>query len=561
MAIELEINPAYVRQRIWQIIPGVLSWSALIGLTVMAFVVPFWIAIFVIAYDVYILIRIVYMTIHLLYAYQRLKENRGVDWLERCRGVSGNLRQYRAELAARGQALQGEESKAATLALKQTRRHEQEVDQLMAAGTGIVPWEQVQHLIIIPTYDESIVVLKTTLQALTEADFPAERMHVAVGFEARAGQAAQDKAAALQQEFGTHFGTFITTFHPDGLPGEKRVKSANATWAVQRLEEAVQKKNITLEYALVSNFDSDTVAPAEYFPYLTYEFITQVDRFRLSYQPIPVYNNNLWDAPSFSRVIAMGSTFWQMIESTRPERLVTFSSHSMTLKALREIGYWQKDIISEDSRIFWQALLHYDGHYRTHPLYINVSMDAALAPNWWQTLKNQYKQKRRWAWGIENFPFLVEGFLRNKRINWRIKTTYLFRTLEGHFSWATAAIIVAGLGWLPVFFGGAEFHSTVLSYSLPRITRTLMTVAMSGLVISATLTLLLMPKRPQRYSSWQYAFMILQWVLVPLIATVLSAFPALDAETRLLLGRDLHFNVMQKTRKVSEEGQAKPKYV
>ena len=76
-----------------------------------------------------------------------------------------------------------------------------------------------------------------------------------------------------------------------------------------------------------------------------------------------------------------------------------------------------------------------------------------------------------------------------------------------------------------------------------------MTIAMSGLIISATLTLLLMPSRPRHYQPWQYIYLILQWALVPLIATLLSAFPALDSETRLMLGRDLQFNVMQKTRK------------
>ena len=238
-----------------------------------------------------------------------------------------------------------------------------------------------------------------------------------------------------------------------------------------------------------------------------------------------------------------------MIESTRPERLVTFSSHSMTLVALKDVGYWQRNIISEDSRIFWQCLLKYNGKYRTVPLYITVSMDAALAPSWWKTLMNQYKQKRRWAWGIENFPYLMEGFLKNRQIPWRIKWTYTWRTLEGHYSWATSAIIVAVLGWLPVFFGNESFHQTFLSYSLPFMTRTLMTIAMTGLIVSAVLTILLLPHRPKHHGPWRYALIILQWVLVPLIATVLSAFPALDSETRLMLGRDLNFNVMQKTRK------------
>lgn len=543
--LTIEFDSKHLRKRIWQIIPGILSWSTLVALVVLSFTLPFWIAIFIIAYDVYLLVRIVYMTIHLLYAYRRLKEYEGIKWLDRCRGVSGGIKKYAQALAREKKASSGRH-------LRQVSHHLREVRQLIESGHDIYDWENVHHAVVIPTYDESLVVLRTTLRALSNTTYPKERMHVAVGFEERAGKAAKERAQKLQKEFAKEFKTFITSFHPDGLPGETRVKSANATWAIKQLEKELDKQGVAVEDILVSNFDSDTVALPEYFAYLTYAFITNSDRYRLSYQPIPVYTNNLWDAPAFSRVIAMGSTFWQMIESTRPERLVTFSSHSMTLKALRDVGYWQRDIVSEDSRIFWQALIHYDGEYKTEPLYMTVSMDAALAPSWWKTLKNQYKQKRRWAWGIENFPYMVEGFWKNKNIAWRTKLTYLFRTLEGHYSWATAAIIVAGLGWLPVVFGGSEFHSTVLSYNLPFITRTLMTIAMSGLVISATLTLLLIPRKAEGQRPGEYILLILQWALVPVIATVLSAFPALDAETRLMFGRDLQFNVMQKTRKTGK---------
>lgn len=502
LAIHFKLSLVELRRRIFESIPGILSWGTLIGLTVLAFITPFWIAIFVIVYDVYILIRSVYMSVYLLYAYRRLRILRPVDWMIKCKEALSDL-----------------------------------------------PWEKVHHIVIYPTYNESLTVLRTSLASLLKSDFPHEHLHVVVGFEERAGQGAQERAEALKAEFGQSFGTFLATFHPDGLPGEKKVKSANATWAVQEMEKKLQEKNIPVEHILVSNFDSDTVVSASYFSYLTHAFITHADRYHVSYQPLPMYDNNVWDAPAFSRVIATGSTFWQMIESTRPERLVTFSSHSMTLKALKEVGYWQKDVVSEDSRIFWQCLLHYNGNYRTEPLYTTVSMDAALGGSWWETLQNQYKQKRRWAWGIENFPYLAEGFLHNKKIPLHTKWTYLFRTLEGHYSWATTPIIIAGLGWLPVLFGGTEFHTTVLSYNLPFVTRTIMSIAMAGLLISTTLSFVFLPPRPPGYSRLRYFGIAGQWALVPFIATLLSAFPALDAETRILLGRDLGFNVMQKHRK------------
>jgi len=537
-----ELDLRHLQRRFFEVMPGIMSWTALIGLTTLAFIVPYWIAVFIIVYDVYVLIRAVYMSVHLVYAYRRLGKMKYIDWLNRCQKVSSSLDNY---LVATKQQLQTNKRNW------HYRQLYRDLLQIKKQQVDIIPWQKVHHIVVLPTYDESLTVLRTTLNSLVNVKFPKDKMHVVVGFEARVGKSANQKAQALTQEFAGQFGTFLTTFHPDNLPGEKRVKSANATWAIKKIETVLQNKQVPVDLTVVSNFDSDTVTGPGYFAHLTYNFITHPDRYHVSYQPLPMYHNNVWDAPSFSRVIATGSTFWQMIESTRPERLVTFSSHSMTLRALKDVGYWQTNIISEDSRIFWQCLLHYNGHYRTEPLYTSVSMDAALADSWWQTFKNQYKQKRRWAWGIENFPYLTRGFLRNKAIPIRTKLVYSIRTLEGHFSWATTPIIVAGLGWLPIFFGGPEFHSTVLSYSLPYVARTIMTIAMFGLLISTALSLLLLPTRPKHISRWRYLPMSLQWALFPLIATILSAFPALDAETRLMLGRDLHFNVMQKTRKNS----------
>jgi len=64
------------------------------------------------------------------------------------------------------------------------------------------------------------------------------------------------------------------------------------------------------------------------------------DRLCASFQPVPVYHNNIWHVPGFARVVETGSSFYQLIECTNPEKLVTFSSHSMSFKALVEVNYW-----------------------------------------------------------------------------------------------------------------------------------------------------------------------------------------------------------------------------
>ena len=69
------------------------------------------------------------------------------------------------------------------------------------------------------------------------------------------------------------------------------------------------------------------------------------------------------------------------MQESRPEQLVSFSSHSMSLKALVEVGFWETDIVSEDSRIFFQCLSHYKGDWRAEPLLYPVYMDAVIGEN------------------------------------------------------------------------------------------------------------------------------------------------------------------------------------
>lgn len=555
MEVGIDIN--HLERRVFEIIPGLLTWATLFGLSILAFVVPAWIAIFLILYDLYWFIRAIYMASHLLAAYNQLHRMRGVDWQRRI-GLLNKLDDAKLTAAQKvreletsfrdAEGLKKSEKKALKKAIWQEKEFSREIAKIIEDKVSVRDWTKVINVVIIPTYKESFAVLKTTLDHLKKGTFPNERLWVAVAFEERAGEQALLVKKQVEEYFAGSFGRLITTLHPDGLLGEKQVKSANATWAAKEIWQILKKENINPEDVLVSNFDSDTCVGPDYFSYLTYVFVTTPDRLNCSYQPLPLYHNNIWHAPAFTRVIATNSAFWQMIEALRPERLVTFSSHSMSFKTLADVGFWETDVVSEDSRIFWQCFLRYSGNYRTIPLFTNVSMDATLAPTLLRTFVNQYKQKRRWAWGIENFPYLAMAFRRAKSISLKRRLKALFIIIEGNHSWATSSLIIALLGWIPIFFGNAQFHQTVLAYNLPFLTRTLATLAMSGLIVTMTLTLLLLPPPPPGTPKRKYVYMILQWALVPVIASVLGSIPAIDAQTRLMIGRPLGFWVTEKAR-------------
>ncbi|MDD2696810.1 MAG: hypothetical protein PHE52_01485, partial [Candidatus Pacebacteria bacterium] len=350
------------------------------------------------------------------------------------------------------------------------------------------------------------------------------------------------------EEFGNKFFQFLVTAHPNDLPGEIAGKGSNVAWAAKEAKAVFDKLSMPYENIIVSNFDIDTRPYPQYFAILTWKYLTSEKSLRASFQPIPIYNNNIWQAPAFSRVISTSGTFWQMMQQERPEQLVSYSAHSLPFKVLMEVGY-PSNIVSDDSRIFWKSYLFYDGDYRVLPLYYPVSMDAVLAKDWLRTAVNQYKQQRRWAWGCIEIPYTLFGFLKNKKIPLWEKFRHSFTLIDGFWSWAVASLLIFFLGWLPLMIGGEDFQVSLLCYNLPRLTSRIMTLAMAGMLGSAILSMMLLPPRPKNQSRWKNLSMVFQWLLLPFTLILFGAFPALDSQTRLLFNKHLGFWVTEKVRK------------
>jgi len=493
--------------RAFEILPGLLAWLTLLSVIFLSWFKPVWIALFIIAFDVYWLLKTIYLSLHLRAGYNRMKKNLKIDWL-------GKLK-------------------------------------LLSHRSGNKDWQKIHHLIILPFYKESLSTVRATLWAIVNSNYPKEKMIVVLATEERAGQKATQIARKIEKEFAERFYKFLITVHPSDIAGELAGKGANSAWAArQAKKKIIDRLKIPYSDIIVSCFDIDTQVYPQYFSCLTYTYLTTKRPTRTSYQPIPIYNNNIWQAPCLSRVVATSGTFWQTMQQQRPERLSTFSSQSISFQALVEVDFWPTNMVSEDSRIFWQNLLYYNGQYRTVPLHYPVSMDANLAPTFLKTALNIYRKQRRWGWGVENIPFLFFGFLKNKKISWSKKFHWFWIQLEGFWSWATNALLIFLLGWLPLFLGGQRFNITLLSYNLPRVTRTLMTLAMIGLVGSAIYSTLLLPRRPKEYSwlkgCWKILAIIIQWILLPFTILVFGCLPGLDSQTRLMLGKYMGFWVTPK---------------
>lgn len=535
-----------LRERAFEVIPGSMFWLTLFFALFFSRNHPAWVATFIILFDLFWLFRAVNGALHLFSSYQRYQLFIKFNWLEfteQLHDFDNALAFFADEkkhLKGFGKKIKG--------ARDYFKRETLRIKKLQEMGKSGQDYRNFFHLVIYPFVDESPEVLESTLNSLVGVNYPKDRMMVVLASEERAGKQAADTANLMRERYGHEFFKFFITVHPDGLPGEIKGKSANATWAVQQMLPELEKLGIGIDQVIVSNFDSDTMTHPQYFARVMYEFLTAEKPYRRSYQPISVYNNNIWDSPAFIRVVSVSNTFWQFIESSRPNRLRTFSSHSMTLRALVDVGFWRKDLVNEDGYIFWQCYFHYQGDYAVVPLFISISLDTCLADTYAKTLVNQYKQKRRWAYNVEYYPTLVPQLVKLKTSLWD-RFYKLFQYVEGNYNWATASIVIAALGWLPLVLGGNHFGQTVIALNLPFMTKFLMTLATLFLILSVYINMILLPPRPAKYTHWRTFTMYAQWIFVPIISVVFGALPAVEAQTRLMLGAYMEFWVTPKVRR------------
>lgn len=488
----------YGQSRFWEMFPGLLVWGTFSLALILSFLQPLWVIVFIIVFDLLWLFRILYFNLFTVISWVRYRQACKTDW-------------------------QGELS-------------------------TIPGAQRVRHLVLLPTYKEGYEIVRAILRSLKENKTPNDLFWVVLGGEERDKEAFAKIVHRAEQEFGSVFGYFATTLHPKDLPGEIPGKGSNLHWMGHELESRLREQfpDIPDEDIVVSAFDIDTIAHPQYFSYLAYLYSTVQNPTRSSYQPIAIFSNNIWSANVPVRIGAFGTTFWLFSELTRSERLWTFSSHSMPWKMLKDVGFWQKDIVSEDSRIFMQAFLHYHGDYRVTPMFLPVSMDAVTGDTYWESMKALYVQMRRWAWGVEHLPFIIDGFKHDKFISWHKKMQYIFNHIEGMYTWATAPIVMFVLGWLPLWV--AKGQSNALIQAAPFTLEQLMQLAMIGIFISAVMSLTLLPKRPQEVRRHTWLIMVLQWILLPITFIVFGSIPAIDAQTRLMMGKYLGFKVTKKAR-------------
>jgi cellulose synthase/poly-beta-1,6-N-acetylglucosamine synthase-like glycosyltransferase len=495
----------HVRQRLLEIVPGALTWTVLLTPVIVAFAIrlndptKLWVlGVGAILLDVYWAAR-TYYTVRAVNASRRvMQETEAVDWWARCSALEDDV----------------------------GRPH----------PTDVV------HCALIPTYTERYEVLRATVAALAAQNYP-DQQRVCAIITRVTDTGGWENVARLREEFGHRFRGFIHIKDPL-LPGIVVGKSAAMAYGGPVLKQACDEMGLDPSRTLVTDLDSDFRLHPQYFAYITHEYCTATDRLTSIWQPVPVFLNNLWRVPAAVRVMATAATQWQMFLHRNPHRLVMFSSYTMSLRLLDEVGYWDSDVIPEDSRFFWKSFFRYGELLNVRPAFLPVFGDAPRSRGYASTHVSQYNQIKRWAWGASDIPYVTVRMLEHPEIPIRLRTRRYLNLVFNHLTWTTLPMLL--------FFGGALPSMIDLDYSLSTEASVLSLATAGILTLTLFNTLVLirvdssMCPKPEEWPWWRRRYADMQLFLYPVVGLALSVIPALEAQTRLMFGAYLEYKITEK---------------
>lgn len=533
--LEIPLGKRSFKYRFFEMLPAILSYAVLLLPVILSLISSLLGAIFIIVYIITWIVKAVAMAFRTIQGYNRIQVTKQIDWGHRLKDMSQPAKAL----------------KTINMAEPAAKIHRELLEQQLSTVDARKP-EDIYNVVIIATYNEAREVLEPTIQAVLDCDYDMKRLFMVLAYEERGGPRTDQLAHELQKQFKSKFGEFLIVKHPANLPGEVIGKGGNITYAGREVAKLVEAKAIDPENVIVTTLDSDNRPDKNYFAYLTYEYVVHPDPRHVAFQPLALFLNNIWDVPAPMRVIATGNSFWNVVNSLRPHMLRNFASHAQSLAALMDMDFWSVRTVVEDGHQFWRSYFRYDGHYDVVPLYTAVYQDAVLSDTYWKTLKAQFIQVRRWAYGASDVPYVaVRVFSKDRTVPWFDGYGKFLRLLESHVSWAAASIILLLGAFAPLYIN-PEASQSIVAHELPTVVSHMQQLAMIGLFITIFLAFKMLPPRPARYKRHRNIFMLAQWVLMPITSVIYGSLAAYYSQTRLLLGKYLdRFDVTDKAVKTN----------
>lgn len=270
--IEIPLGKRTKLYRFFEILPGVMSYGAIILLVVLSLINPFFAAIYLLLIIITTVVKAVGIAYHTAKGRTSMEGAQKTDWSDRL-----------SQLNDAQSALDNQ--RAADRVGFQYAQHIANLEDVASHPDAYPKPSDIHNAVIIAAYNESFDVLNPTIQSLIDTTYDKKHLIVALAYEERGGEAMEETAKRLKEIYNDKFKMFVLIKHPrELLPGEMIGKGSNITHAGRTLKELLIKQQVNFDNVIVTTLDSDNRPYKSYFDYVTYEYIVRPDRKHLSYR-------------------------------------------------------------------------------------------------------------------------------------------------------------------------------------------------------------------------------------------------------------------------------------
>ncbi|HRE47838.1 MAG TPA: glycosyltransferase family 2 protein [Aggregatilineales bacterium] len=406
-------------------------------------------------------------------------------------------------------------------------------------------WEDVRHLVIIPNYKEDITVLRATLERLAASPLAREQIIIALAMEASDPNAAST-AATLRTEFEGRFLAIHATLHPRGIVGEVAGKSSNVAWAAKHVQKMLcEDTGMCLDHTVITVSDADSILHPRYLEALTCQFATTSHRMSAIWQAPIRYNGNVWDVHPALAIVQAYSAAWELAYLAGSWwQGLPISTYSLSLRLAHDVGYWDTDVIAEDWHMFIKCYFGRKGLLQIEPIYLPFSAYSVTGDGFIDSCRNRYNQTLRHAWGAKEMGYTIR-LMMERPIPFHRALRVFLRVSHDN--------LMAGAGWmimtvgtqLPLILNPGLFLGRIFSPEFLIIQGALVTVAAMGMLFYW----IDLKMRPPRSHPWRLGEVVLtggSFIALGILVLILVALPAIEAQTRLMLGVSLEYKVARK---------------
>lgn len=332
-------------------------------------------------------------------------------------------------------------------------------------SAGIREWPVVD--VYIPTYDEPLEIVKTTLVAATSLDYPPQLLNVyllddgatrekrsaANPLAARFARRRHENMRALCQQLGVHYLTREENSH---------AKAGNLNAALPKTSGELVVV-LDCDHVPTIDFLRETVPPMMKNPRL---FLVQTPHFFITPDPfeknLGLFNRMPSENDMFYGAIQAGLDFWG-------GSFFCGSAAVLRRQALLDNGGFSGMSVTEDAET--ALSLHAQGW---QSIYMLKPLISGLQP---ETFSSFIGQRSRWAQGMVQL-FLRKNPLRQQGLDWGQKMAYLNCMLFWFFPFARLVFLLAPMCFL--LFGLKIYDASIAeigAYTLPYLVALVLTAS------------------------------------------------------------------------------------